>query len=383
MRVDAEAVVGELSSALDGLVALDPAHLADAETVLRLRRQAERLAAVCARAVAAFDRNDAWQADGACSAAAWLAARSRRPLPTARRELALGRALRDMPAAEAAWLAGEVGEAQVGVLAAARTPASAEAFARDEAFLVGEARTLHHRHLCRLVAYWRQRTDPDGAEADARAMHDARRLHLSESFGGRWFLDGALDPVAGAVVAGALRRVEEELFAADWAEARSRPGTEVRAGDLARTPAQRRADALVELARRAGAIAPGARRPEPLFTVFVGYETFAGPLCELAHGSVVNPGSLLPWLDEAWIERVVFDGPDRVRGVGPRRRLFTGATRRAVEVRDRECFHQLCDVGAEECEIDHVEPFAAGGLTVEDNGRAACRFHHRRRHRRT
>jgi hypothetical protein len=123
--------------------------------------------------------------------------------------------------------------------------------------------------------------------------------------------------------------------------------------------------------------------PEPLFNVFVGYETFAGPLCELANGTPVSPGSLLPYLDRAWLERVVYDGPSRVIDVGVRRRLFTGATRRAVMVRDRECFHELCDVPADDCQVDHIEPWAAGGLTVEANGRPACGFHNRARHRRT
>ena len=91
--------------------------------------------------------------------------------------------------------------------------------------------------------------------------------------------------------------------------------------------------------------------------MLVGYETFAGRMCELANGSVVTPGSLVPWLDEAWVERVVFDGPDRIKNVGVRRRIFTGATRRAVEVRDRECFHPLCDATVEDCEVDHVEPW--------------------------
>ncbi len=126
----------------------------------------------------------------------------------------------------------------------------------------------------------------------------------------------------------------------------------------------------------------GARLPEPLFSVLVGYETFAGRICELGDGTVVAPGALVPWLDQAWVERVVFEGPDRVKNVGTRRRIFTGATRRAVEVRDRECFHEFCDRPAEECEVDHVQPWAAGGLTVEANGRVACGYHNRRRHQR-
>ena len=96
---------------------------------------------------------------------------------------------------------------------------------------------------------------------------------------------------------------------------------------------------------------------------------------------MVAPGDLARWLGEAWVERVVFDGPGRVKDVGVRRRIFNGATRRAVELRDRQCFHDLCDVPAEDCEVDHVLPYAAGGPTTEENGRAACGFHNRQRHR--
>ncbi|MCA1683350.1 MAG: HNH endonuclease, partial [Actinobacteria bacterium] len=140
-------------------------------------------------------------------------------------------------------------------------------------------------------------------------------------------------------------------------------------------------DSLVEMARRAAAMPVGSRLPEPLFSVLVGYETFAGRTCELANATVVSPGSLVPWLDRAWVERVVFDGPKRVQDVGVRTRMFTGATRRAVQLRDRECFHPYCDRVAEDCEIDHVRPWSEGGLTVEDNGRVACGFHNRERHR--
>jgi hypothetical protein len=134
------------------------------------------------------------------------------------------------------------------------------------------------------------------------------------------------------------------------------------------------------MARRATAMPADARLPEPLFTVLVDYETFAGRICQLANGTVVTPGSLVPWLSDAWIERIVFDTPNRVTNVGVRRRLYTGATRRAIEVRDRECFHEYCDLPADLCQIDHIQPYAAGGPTTHGNGRAACGFHNRQRH---
>ena len=77
-------------------------------------------------------------------------------------------------------------------------------------------------------------------------------------------------------------------------------------------------------------------------------------------------------------KRQVFDGPDRVLSVS-RRREFTGALRRAIEVRDRECGHDLCDRPAGECEVDHIDPYALGGVTSLENGRLLCGFHNRLR----
>ena len=213
----------------------------------------------------------------------------------------------------------------MGLLVRARTPARQECFGRDESTLVDDAVRLRFASFARVVAYWAYLADPDGAEADAAARHQARRLHRSQSFGGMWLGDFALDAVAGAIVHNQLRRIDDELFAADWAEARARLGTDPTLSDLGRTPAQRRADALVEMAVRSATSPADRRRPEPLFSVLVGYETLAGMICELADGTVVTPGSLVPWLDRSWIERVVFDGPSRVTDVGVRRRLFQGA----------------------------------------------------------
>jgi hypothetical protein len=140
----------------------------------------------------------------------------------------------------------------VALLARSRTPERAECFARDEELLVGEARRLRFASFARVMAYWRWRADPDGAEDDAAAQRNARRLHLSQSFGDMWFLDGAFDPIGGTILTRELKRIEDELFHQDWAEAKARVGESVRPGDLCRTPAQRRADALVEMATPLG-----------------------------------------------------------------------------------------------------------------------------------
>ena len=370
----------QLTAAIDALVASDPAATADGGAVVALHCQLSRLEAVATRACGAFGRGGEWAADGARTPSAWLAARCRLPERAARRRAELGRVLPHLPVAGRAWLTGDIGSSAVEVLARARNEATAGALGEHEAELVGHARTLHPRTFARVVAYWRQAADPDGVEEEAAALHAARRVHLSSSFEGAWFLDGLLDPLAGEVVAGALRGIEDDLFRSDWAEARAEHGERASADLLRRSGPQRRADALVELARRGTAVPKGARARRPLFTVYVDYATFTGRVCELARSrSPVSPGSLVPWLGEADVERVVFDGEDRVLGVGARRRFFSGADRRAVEVRARECASPMCDVPAEDCEVDHVVPFAEGGPTVPENGRLACGFHNRLR----
>jgi hypothetical protein len=376
-------LTGELAAVVTALCEVDPARLADGEAIQELHRQLDRLEAVATRATAVFDASRTWETDGARGPASWISTRCYLPMTTARRRVRLGRELRHMTATGAAWLAGEIGGAQVVALAKARTPARAELFERDEKMLVDHAKHLRFHQFVRVVAYWALRADPDGAEEDADRQREARRLHLSRTFAGTGVLDALFDPISLAIFEKQLKHIEQELFDEYWAEAKQRVGEGVCARDLRRTPAQRRLDAVVEMARRAGAVPAGARMPEPLFSVFVDYETFAGPICDLANGAFVTPGSLVPYLDRAWIERVVFDGPSRVVDMGVRQRLFTGATRRAVLVKERECFNEFCDVPSEDCQADHIEPYAAGGLTIEANGQPACAFHNRSRHRRT
>jgi hypothetical protein len=191
----------------------------------------------------------------------------------------------------------------------------------------------------------------------------------------------ALDPISGVIVAGELSRVERKLFEADWAKAEKELGRSPKLHELARTSAQRRADALVEMATRSATAPADGRRPEPLFSVFVGYETLHGRISQLASGQVVSPDSLLAWLDTAEFERAVFAPGGRVE-VSVRSRFFTGATRRAVELRDRECTDPYCDIPADACHIDHVVPHAEGRLTTQENGQVMCGFHNRLRYRR-
>jgi hypothetical protein len=374
-------VIDGLLAQLDALVEVDPDALVDNETVLNLHRAAATIEALAARAAARWDAKKEWAVDGAKSGGAWLAAKTHASRQEMNRRLRLGRAIRCMPHTEQAWLAGSITSSHVSALAACRRSESLAAqFVDDEERLVAKAPQRSFRRFEQDLAYWRLEHDLDDEEKRARRQVEGRQLHLSPGFQGTWVLNGELDPINGTIVHDTLGSIERELFEQDWKEARATLGREPIAAELQRTPAQRRADALVEMAIRSRTKPKDGRRPEPLFTVVMGLPRFER-LSELASRTVVTPGSLVPWFDQAWVERMVFGPGSRVLDVGVQRRLFNGATRRAVEVRDENtCFHDLCDepIG----EIDHIEPAGWGGPTEQTNGRGACAFHNRQRHRR-
>jgi hypothetical protein len=374
-------VCDELSAAIDRLVAVDPAELADPETTLALQREAARLAALATRSVAALDESQTWKDDGALSASHWLRFSARLPIDKAKRQVWLGAALAELPVVNTAWLAGEINDCHVAAIARAQL-INPEAMARDEETIVDWARYESFNGFLRGLNYWRYENDPDFGDAAAERMRERRQLRCRRRING--MLTGGFDlpGIGGEIWLNELLRIEQELFEADWAEARARVGEHASADDLCRSTAQRRADAMVEMAIRSSTAPADGQRPAPLFSVFIGWETFHGMLCRLQRGDAVEPGALVPWLDSAWVERVVFDGPSRVIDVGVQRRIFSGATRRAVELRDQECFHPLCDVPAADAQIDHIRPWSDGGETTQDNGRVACGTHNRARHKR-
>ena len=77
----------------------------------------------------------------------------------------LGRTLRHLPAVAEAWRDGVIGEDAAKAMAWARRHRTEAAMARDEEMLVAQAKELGFEDFSRVLAYWKQLADPDGAEA--------------------------------------------------------------------------------------------------------------------------------------------------------------------------------------------------------------------------
>ena len=334
----------------------------DAELVALLRVR-HRLDAEIARRASGWDRREVWRSDGSRAPWARLSRTAAVAPAVARATLRRARAVGSMPVVAEAWSAGEIGTDHVDLLVGAAGSGRGELFARDEALLVTQCETLTWGDVTKTIRYWRHRADADLGRDDGPAPAGGVRLH--KSFEGTVVGDIELDPIGGATVLEGLRRIERELYRRD------------RDDGTVRTKAERMAAALVEMAVRAHTAPVDGQRPEPLVVVLAG-EASLEHICELADGTVIAPGLVVPHLSRAQLQTFIFDGADRVLACSPQR-SFRGALRRAIQVRDRHCQHPSgCDEPIVGCDVDHRLPHSQGGLTEEANGELQCEAHNRR-----
>jgi hypothetical protein len=102
-----------------------------------------------------------------------------------------------------------------------------------------------------------------------------------------------------------------------------------------------------------------------------------GETCEIPGVGPVAVAATRAMMADAFLAAVVTDGVD-IRSVAHLGRRVTARQRTALEVRDRECSVPDCHV-AEHLEIDHVDGWAATGVTTVDRLARLCAFHHHRK----
>jgi hypothetical protein len=327
----------------------------------RTRRQIAGLEARATRLIAEAEQEGVPAAEGFGSAVAWLIDLTGDPPYVCRAQVALARSLRHMPLTMEAFSAGRLSVSRVRLLVECREAAPAE-FARDERLLVEQAGGLAARVFPVVLSHWRRLADADGAVEAVERAFARRRLHVSALWEGMVRLDGDLDPEGGAVVLEALASLSAPT----------------REPDDARTPEQRRADALVEICRRhldsGNFPLQGGERPHLQVTVDLATLQEEG-LADLEAGPITAEAVRRLGCD-ASVSRIVFGPDDLPLQVGRATRTVSAALRRALDRRDRHCTYPGCDVPARWCDAHHIRHWAKGGETCLENLRLLCRRHH-------
>jgi hypothetical protein len=372
---------------IDALIADDPGALDNAglkANLLDFGRARARFDAAEAATIAEFDQRGAFVADGQVNTRSWLAHHTGIARDVAGSRLFTAKRLRHMPVIAAALAEGRVTNGHAVALGRCLKPRTLEAFLRDETVLVEWATQLEVDDFQKAVARWIELNDENGPDPGDEKPSE---LHTSPLLDGRTRIDGQLDLEDSAEYLAELEALYDELWHADQAADLTDP-------DKYRTPAQRRAVAQVEMARRSSAAgdrdadpvdesAPHKpRHRKPQLIVVVDIDALAGNPTGQAHldnGLRVPLTVLERWACESAIGRVVMQGQSLPLDVGKITYTATDGQRRALAARDRGCIVPGCKRKARWCEAHHVVPWPQGPTNIK-NLVLLCKRHHKHLH---
>ena len=206
----------------------------------------------------------------------------------------------------------------------------------------------------------------DRIEREARLAFERRYLTITPDHHGSMLIKGQLPVADGELLLAQLDALMPS--SASYEEAPPKP--------------TRRADALVRLtqiAANTGELpARGADRPQVIVTLSL-EDLRAG----LAGATLLGSGEQLTATEarrlacDANLIPAVLGSNGQPLDVGRAQRLYTGALRTALVLRDQGCAFPGCDAPASACEGHHTIPWILGGATSLANGVLLCPFHHR------
>lgn len=249
--------------------------------------------------------------------------------------------------------------------------------------LVGQAPDLIHEDFTALVRHHSEQVRPPREEErDDDRLEEGRRAARGLWFGqpsatGMVSLRGVLDPEAAAIIKSAIDPLSAPC-----------PTTDEHGHTLApdpRTPAKRRADALLELVMRgvsAGDGLPGTDKAKVVVTIEhdVLTERVRGTGWAMS-GDVLTPATVRRLACDAAIIPMVLGAAGEPLDVGRERRLVTKGLRLALWQRDQGCSFPGCSTPPAWTDAHHVQHWSAGGVTSLLNLALLCRRHHTHVHR--
>ncbi len=320
------------------------------------------LAQALLRSVAlSSERSGGWAEEGFSSPSQWLAFHTGESRGRARQLLRQARHLERMAHSQVAAQAGLLNETQIRLLTACRAKAEAHYEDHIDEMLVGLDSI---DELVAATQAWIAAANavdsPDPAEL-ALPEPEPSTVHLTETFEGRWHLEGDLSPQDGQLLnqvfdAGIARYLQ--------AKRDGDPGLQTL------NISAMRGQALVDLAANALRREPGCRSRSDRHHVNL--------VLRLDPDGTFHPEAPLPVeaLCDASFTRIVLGARSEILDIGQATRIWPEPMAEAIRLRDRHCRFPHCHRPPGWCDIHHCIHWEHGGPTSVNNGILLCRWHH-------
>jgi hypothetical protein len=339
-----------------------------------LARLLSLLTVALAHVLCELDARGVTETEHGLTAASWLAREANIPGRVARRHLAAGRVLRDLPVIDDAAVDGALSSEHVAAVADARNPRVADALVGLQPEIVALAEGAIFEAWRADVRMLITLADEDGGHDPARDLA-TNKLSMAETLDGILHLSGQLVGEHALTVKHAIDTKADDLFRRFTADYERCPDIEVP------NRATLRALALSELSRAGGAVDVMATRPpRPEVTLVVrADEPDATPTS--VNGARLQDGTTRTLCCDPDLYAVVVDSLGVPLDLGRHVRLASAAQRRAVAARDGGCVFPGCDSPIAWTDNHHVHHHRLGGATAVENLASLCRRHHGITHR--
>lgn len=288
------------------------------------------------------------------SACTWVAAQCQMSKNSAADRLCIGAQLVKMPRVDAALSSGEIGLQATSVICHLRDRVQEAGGSIDEEEWVTIAKDLSIKNLSAEAASTWHGIDPVSFNAKVEDAHARRQLFISEC-GDMYRIDGWLELEAGAVVKAAIDSLARPLGAIDD-----------------RSPKQRRADAVVEMA-----VGNRVATQISVHTTIEGLKGEVGaPASQLTDGTPISSKTVQRLACDGALHRVL-KADSMVIDVGRAKRVAQPAQWRALKARHRTCGAPGCDRPIGMTQAHHVDFWEDGGRTNHRRMVPLCYHHHR------
>ena len=334
--------------------------VADAAFVVATRQLLEQVNILCTHSIAGFAATAEVRGDGFRNVSEWLAGNTHALPGEGEKRLAQARVFAELDGWSDAAAASEIGVSHVDVVAGVLNRRRLDYLRRDSLMLLGFAKALTWAGFRETVAKWASACDDAlGDPASDQEHEERRRVQLSPMPNGMWSLNGLLDALGGEALRMALEAGMPKPCKGDN-----------------RTPAQRRHDALVDIANESLANEDrsdvGGERPHVMVTIDaasgIAYTSQMYRLSSFTRDMLLcDCVTTSVWLNA---KGVPFD-------VGTPDSAIPMRNRRAVLARDQHCRAPGCWRPARWTDVHHIRERERRGTHEIENLCALCKFHHR------